>query len=60
MGDTCTHAAIYNCKLVIFRMRITKVTTKTGDTGETTLGTGARVRKNHPRVNALGELEYLN
>ena len=60
MGDTCTHAAIYNCKLVIFRMRITKVTTKTGDTGETSLGTGVRVRKDHPRVNALGDLDYLN
>lgn len=60
MGDTCTHAAIYNCKLVIFRMRITKVTTKTGDKGETSLGTGERVRKDHPRVNALGDLDYLN
>ena len=60
MGDTCTHAAIYNCKLVIFRMRITKVTTKTGDNGETSLGTGERVRKDHPRVNALGDLDYLN
>ena len=60
MGDTCTHAAIYNCKLVIFQMRITKVTTKTGDKGETSLGTGERVRKDHPRVNALGDLDYLN
>jgi len=60
MGDTCPPAAIYNCKLVIFRMRITKVTTKTGDTGETSLGTGERVRKDHPRVNALGDLDYLN
>jgi len=60
MGDTCPPAAIYNCKLVIFGMRITKVTTKTGDTGETSLGTGERVRKDHPRVNALGDLDYLN
>ncbi len=60
MGDTCPPAAIYNCKLVIFRMRITKVTTKTGDKGETSLGTGERVRKDHPRVNALGDLDYLN
>ena len=41
-------------------MRITKVTTKTGDKGETSLGTGERVRKDHPRVNALGDLDYLN
>ena len=60
MGDTCPPATIYNCKLVIFRMRITKVTTKTGDKGETSLGTGERVRKDHPRVNALGDLDYLN
>ena len=60
MGDTFPPAVIYNCKLVIFRMRITKVTTKTGDTGETSLGTGVRVRKDHPRVNALGDLDYLN
>ena len=60
MGDTCPHAAIYNCKLVIFQMRITKVTTKTGDRGETSLGTGERVRKDHPRVNVLGDLDYLN
>ena len=60
MGDTYPPTAIYNCKLVIFRMRITKVTTKTGDTGETSLGTGVRVRKDHPRVNALGDLDYLN
>ena len=60
MGDTNPPTVIYNCKLVIFRMRITKVTTKTGDKGETSLGRGERVRKDHPRVNALGDLDYLN
>ena len=60
MGYTYPNATIYNCKLVIFQMRITKVTTKTGDKGETSLGTGERVRKDHPRVNALGDLDYLN
>ena len=60
MVDTYTNTDIYNCKLVIFRMRITKVTTKTGDKGETSLGRGERVRKDHPRVNALGDLDYLN
>ena len=41
-------------------MRITKVTTKTGDGGETGLGTGQRVQKDHPRIMVLGELDYLN
>ena len=41
-------------------MRITKVTTKTGDTGTTSLGSGERVKKDHPRVNLLGDLDHLN
>ena len=41
-------------------MRITKVTTKTGDAGKTGLGTGQRVRKDHPRIMFLGELDHLN
>ena len=41
-------------------MRITKVTTKTGDGGKTSLGNGQRVNKNHPIINTLGELDYLN
>ena len=41
-------------------MRITKVTTKTGDGGKTSLGNGQRVHKNHPIINTLGELDYLN
>ena len=41
-------------------MRITKVTTKTGDGGKTSLGNGHRVHKNHPIINTLGELDYLN
>ena len=41
-------------------MRITKVTTKTGDGGKTSLGNGQRVLKNHPIINTLGELDYLN
>ena len=41
-------------------MRITKVTTKTGDTGTTNLGSGERVKKDHPRVNLLGDLDHLN
>ena len=41
-------------------MRITKVTTKTGDGGKTSLGDGQRVQKNNPIINTLGELDYLN
>ena len=41
-------------------MRITKVTTKTGDAGETGLGNGERVSKNSPRVHAMGSIDKLN
>lgn len=41
-------------------MRITKVTTKTGDSGETGLGNGERVSKNNPRVHAMGAVDKLN
>ena len=40
--------------------KITKVTTKTGDAGQTSLGSGERVKKDHPRVNLLGDLDHLN
>ena len=41
-------------------MRITKVTTKTGDDGKTSLADGKRVKKNHVIIDALGELDHLN
>ena len=41
-------------------MRISKVTTKTGDKGETGLGDGSRVSKNHPRIVFLGDIDELN
>ena len=41
-------------------MRITKVTTKTGDTGETGLGNGERISKNSFRVHAMGAVDKLN
>ena len=37
-----------------------KIYTKTGDEGETSLFGGARVRKDHPRVTAYGDLDELN
>lgn len=40
--------------------RISKVYTRTGDRGETALGDGTRIRKDHPRVVAVGEVDELN
>ena len=40
--------------------RLSKITTRTGDAGETGLGDGTRVAKDHPRVAALGEVDELN
>ena len=41
-------------------MRITKVYTKGGDKGETSLVGGDRVPKNHPRILAYGTVDELN
>ncbi len=40
--------------------RLSKITTRTGDGGDTGLGDGSRVRKDHPRVAVLGEIDELN
>jgi len=40
--------------------RLSKITTRTGDAGDTGLGDGTRVPKDHPRVAALGEVDELN
>ncbi|WP_254511780.1 cob(I)yrinic acid a,c-diamide adenosyltransferase [Anatilimnocola floriformis] len=37
-----------------------KIYTKTGDTGETGLFAGPRVRKDNPRIEAYGEVDELN
>lgn len=39
---------------------ISKIYTKTGDHGETGLGDGRRVPKDHPRVTAYGSVDELN
>ena len=41
-------------------MRITKVTTKTGDKGKTALADGSRVYKDSLRVHCLGSVDELN
>src|SRR5687768_9277880 len=40
--------------------RLSKITTRTGDAGETGLGDGTRVAKDSRRVAALGDLDELN
>jgi cob(I)alamin adenosyltransferase len=39
---------------------LSRIYTKTGDKGETSLGDGSRVPKNHPRVTAYGSVDELN
>jgi len=40
--------------------RLSKITTRTGDAGETGLGDGSRVAKSAPRIHALGDVDELN
>jgi cob(I)alamin adenosyltransferase len=39
---------------------LSRIYTKTGDSGETALGDGSRVAKDHPRVAAYGAVDELN
>src|SRR5437588_2153584 len=39
---------------------LSRIYTKTGDAGDTSLGDGTRVRKDHPRVVAYGTVDELN
>ena len=40
--------------------RLSKIYTRTGDGGATGLGDGSRIKKNHPRVEAMGSVDELN
>jgi cob(I)alamin adenosyltransferase len=40
--------------------RLSKITTRTGDSGETGLGDGSRLPKDSPRIQALGDIDELN
>jgi cob(I)alamin adenosyltransferase len=40
--------------------RLSKIYTRTGDQGETGLADGRRVSKDHPRVEAMGDVDCLN
>ena len=41
-------------------VRIDRVTTRGGDGGDTSLGDGARVRKDHDRIEAIGAVDEAN
>src|SRR5512135_2360598 len=41
-------------------VRLTRIYTRTGDTGETSLGDGSRVSKLDPRIEAFGAVDELN
>ncbi|AZZ46434.1 ATP:cob(I)alamin adenosyltransferase [Pseudomonadaceae bacterium SI-3] len=40
--------------------RLSKIYTRAGDAGETGLADGRRVPKDHPRIEAMGEIDTLN
>ncbi|GAB1231691.1 cob(I)yrinic acid a,c-diamide adenosyltransferase [Ferrigenium sp. UT5] len=41
-------------------MRLSKITTRTGDDGTTGLADGTRLPKHHPRIAAIGSVDELN
>src|SRR2546429_7522722 len=41
-------------------VRLTRIYTRTGDAGETSLGDGSRVPKLDPRIGAFGAVDELN
>lgn len=41
-------------------MRLSKITTRTGDDGTTGLADGTRLPKDHPRISAMGSVDELN
>jgi cob(I)alamin adenosyltransferase len=41
-------------------VRLTRIYTRTGDAGETSLGDGSRISKTDPRVEAIGDVDELN
>ena len=41
-------------------VRLTRIYTRTGDAGETSIGDGSRVHKTDPRVEAMGDVDELN
>ena len=60
MGSTNPVSTFYFGVISIFLMRVSKVTTKSGDDGQTGLGDGKRVSKTHIRIQAIGSIDHLN
>jgi len=60
MGSTNPVSTFYFGIVSIFLMRVSKVTTKSGDDGQTGLGDGRRVPKTHIRIQAIGSIDHLN
>ena len=40
--------------------RLSKIYTRTGDKGTTGLGDGSRIEKDHPRMQAIGDIDEVN
>src|SRR4051794_32129188 len=57
--DCCFRGAICNIAQP-FMVYLSKIYTKTGDDGETGLGDGSRVSKDHARIVAVGGVDELN
>src|SRR3954463_284030 len=45
---------------MLLMVYLSRIYTKTGDAGDTALGDGSRVAKDHPRVIAYGSVDELN
>jgi cob(I)alamin adenosyltransferase len=41
-------------------VKLTRIYTRTGDRGDTSLATGERIRKSHPRVGSYGAVDEVN
>lgn len=46
--------------VLLMANRLTKIVTRGGDKGETSLGDGSRVPKSDPRISVMGEIDELN
>lgn len=53
-------AACYSLRHDAMGHRLSKITTRTGDSGETGLGDGSRVPKDSARIVAIGDVDELN
>ncbi len=65
-GETFLRGSIMQASLtvIVYRCRmghrLSRIYTRTGDTGTTGLGDGSRVPKDDPRVEAFGDVDELN